>query len=63
LVLRIQEVFMVELLPVSSVVLTATLGTIKLLFLSGWYVSKWMVWLTWPVWVPLVSLGAICGLL
>ena len=56
-------VFMVDLLPVSSVVLTATLGTVKFLFLGGWYVSKWMAWLTWPLWVPIFGLGAICGLL
>ncbi len=54
---------MVDLLPVSSVVLTTTLGTVKFLFLSGWYVSKWMAWLTWPLWVPIVGLGAVCGLL
>lgn len=46
-----------------SVVLAGTAWLLKFSFLSGWYVTKWLVWLSWPLWAGAAGLGAFSALL
>jgi len=46
-----------------SVVLTTTFWLLKFLFFSGWYVTKWLVWLSWPLWAWAAGLGAVSALM
>jgi hypothetical protein len=45
-----------------SVVLGATLWLIKFAFFSGWTATKWLTWLTRPIWAWAFGLGALRGL-
>jgi hypothetical protein len=46
-----------------SFLLSATVWTIKALFFSGWFLARWISYLTWPLWATIVGLGALCGLM
>lgn len=45
-----------------SVLLATAIWMLKFLVFSGWYVSKWLVWLSWPLWTSAFGLGALWGL-
>ncbi|NBP88607.1 MAG: hypothetical protein EBU59_08910 [Planctomycetia bacterium] len=35
----------------------------KSLFLGGWFLARWITWLSWPLWTSIVALGAAAGIL
>ena len=35
----------------------------KSLFLGGWFLSRWVLWLFWPLWTSLIALGGLAGYL
>ncbi len=54
---------MSALVPVATWVLSSLVLLIQNLFLGGWFLARWIMWLTWPLWVSVVSLGALSGFL
>lgn len=51
------------LITICAVAISSVLWMIKFLFLGGWLLARWIVWLTWPLSASLVGLGAAFGLL
>ena len=35
----------------------------KSLFLGGWFLARWITWLSCPLWTSIVALGAAAGIL
>jgi hypothetical protein len=51
------------LFAIPVTLLSAAFWLAKFLFLGGWLLARWITYLTWPLWVPIVSLGALASLL
>lgn len=47
--------------PLSTAVSAAAL-LLRFVFLGGFYATKWILWLTWPIWAVVAGFGAVCGL-
>jgi hypothetical protein len=58
-----KEALVSTLFVLPSFLLSATFWTIKALFFSGWFLARWITYLTWPLWAAIVGLGALCGLI
>ena len=54
---------MSTLIAIPLTVLPAFLWLIKFLFFSGFFVARWIAYLTWPLWATVVGLGALVGLM
>ena len=42
---------------------SAVFWLIKLLFFGGFFVARWIAYLTWPLWATIIGLGALMGLM
>jgi hypothetical protein len=51
------------LIAIPLTLLSAAFWLAKFLFLSGWLLTRWAVYLTWPLWATIVGLGALVGLM
>jgi len=54
---------MIPLIPTGSWALSTLVWLAQNLFYGGWFVARWIAWLTWPVWASIVGLGALSGFL
>jgi hypothetical protein len=51
------------LIAIPLTLLSATFWLAKFLFLGGWLLTRWVAYLTWPLWATIVGLGALVGLM
>jgi hypothetical protein len=51
------------LFSIPIALLSASLWTVKVLFLGGWFAARWLAYLTWPLWATVFGIGAFVGLL
>jgi hypothetical protein len=51
------------LFAIPIALLSASLWTVKVLFLGGWFAARWLAYLTWPLWATVFGIGAFVGLL
>ena len=51
------------LFAIPITLLSASLWTVKVLFLGGWFTARWLAYLTWPLWATVFGIGAVVGLL
>jgi putative effector of murein hydrolase LrgA (UPF0299 family) len=54
---------MIPIIPTGSWALSTLMWLTQNLFYGGWFLGRWIVWLTWPVWASIVGLGALAGFL
>jgi hypothetical protein len=54
---------MIPIIPTGSWALSTLVWLTQNLFYGGWFLGRWIVWLTWPVWASIVGLGALAGFL
>jgi hypothetical protein len=51
------------LITVPLTLLSAMVWFVKFMFLGGWLLARWAVYLSWPLWATIVGLGALFGLM
>ena len=54
---------MSALVPLCIAVFTALWWLAQHLFFGGWILTRWIAWLTWPIWASVVAFGALAGAL
>ena len=54
---------MSALVPPGIAVFTALWWLAQHLFFGGWLLTRWVAYLTWPLWATIVGLGALVGLM
>jgi hypothetical protein len=51
------------LITIPLTILSTLVWFMKFLFLGGWFMARWISYLTWPLWATIIGLGALCGLM
>ncbi len=51
------------LITIPLSLLSAVFWLAKFMFFGGWLVTRWIAYLTWPLWATIVGLGALVGLM
>jgi hypothetical protein len=54
---------MSALIPACTWALSTLAWITQHLFYGGWFVARWIMWLTWPLWASAVGLGALSAFL
>lgn len=54
---------MSALVPVATWVFSSLVLLFQNLFIGGWFLARWIMWLTWPLWASALGLGALSGFL
>lgn len=54
---------MSTLIAIPLTMLSFAFWLTKVLFLGGWLLARWAMYLTWPLWTTIVGLGALAGLM
>jgi hypothetical protein len=49
------------LVPILTWVFSTLVLLTQNLFYGGWFLARWIMWLTWPLWASVVGLGALFG--
>ncbi len=52
---------MSALVPILTWVFSTLVLLTQNLFYGGWFLARWIMWLTWPLWASVVGLGALFG--
>jgi hypothetical protein len=57
------EALVSTLITIPLSLLSAAFWLAKFMFFGGWLLTRWAVYLTWPLWATIVGLGALVGLM